>query len=84
MRTKMVPAALSGVAALTLACGFGSDENSTSGSAGDTGSGGDSQQNQATGAKLDQPVRDGKFEFVVASVKCGQGKVGKQASCKVS
>lgn len=60
-------------ALFVLACGAGQAQSGGSGAAGGgktTGDGG------STLAKIGQPVRDGKFEFTVAKVKCGVHAVG--------
>lgn len=38
----------------------------------------DTVNNAKTAAGLNQPVRDGKFEFTVKGIQCGQTKVGSQ------
>jgi hypothetical protein len=41
-----------------------------------------SEQVQQVDGKVGQPVRDGKFEFTVQSVKCGVGQVGEEPLTK--
>ena len=52
------------VSAVALACGSGSK------------SGGSAAKSPASLAGMNQPVRDGKFEFTVSGVQCGVTKVG--------
>ncbi len=68
--------ALIAFGSLIAAAGGGSDTNNNQ------ASGGDSQANAATAqesssqhAKIGEPVRDGKFEFIVKSVECGHKEV---------
>jgi hypothetical protein len=76
MQNKTTVTALGVVAAFALACGFGSDD-STTGSSGSNGGSDKQQQTTASGGgKLNQPVRDGKFEFTLTKMKCGAKKVG--------
>lgn len=58
------------VAAVTaLGCGAGGGDGGLSAGAG-------SDEETGKGAKIGEPARDGKFEFVVQKVKCGVSEVG--------
>jgi hypothetical protein len=74
MRNKMVILGLSVAAAVALACGAGGGDDAPNGS-GTPATGGNDQPAEKV-AKIGQPARDGKFEFVVKQVKCGVSKVG--------
>ncbi|MFG1920658.1 DUF4352 domain-containing protein [Cryptosporangium sp. NPDC048952] len=80
---------LGGVVLLLVCCGGGvamiasgsNDDDSTAindaaASATASAANVDEKAPAAAAAKLGSPVRDGKFEFVVSSVKCGATKVG--------
>jgi hypothetical protein len=53
----------------------GNSSNSSSGGGGGVGSGANNAQG-AKHAKVGEAARDGKFEFTVASIKCGVAEVG--------
>jgi hypothetical protein len=57
------------------ALGGGSDTTSTSTSPKSSES---SENEQSATAKIGEPARDGKFEFTVSKVKCGEKSVGDQ------
>jgi hypothetical protein len=69
--------ALGALAALGLACGAGStSSNNNGGTAQGNDRGGVGEQAPAEEGKLNQPVRDGDFEFVVSKVDCGKTSLG--------
>lgn len=52
--------------------------NTSNGSSNSQSSGSGSDNKKPTTAKIGQPARDGKFEFTVKSMKCGETTVGNQ------
>lgn len=66
---KITVITLSAAALAALACGSGAATTSSGGSNGDG-------KTTAAAVKIGTPVRDGKFEFTVTSVKCGVTSVG--------
>jgi Domain of unknown function (DUF4352) len=75
MPKKMMVSALVAVAAVALACSSGGNDAENSDSS-DGSNAGTVNDKAAKVTRLNQPARDGKFEFVVSGVKCGATKVG--------
>ncbi len=79
-RTGLIVGLVAGVLFLLACCGVGSFLlNSSDDIATGTVSpveGSSVEGNPAASAKLNQPVRDGKFEFVVTKVECGKSRTG--------
>ncbi|HEY8534257.1 MAG TPA: DUF4352 domain-containing protein [Micromonospora sp.] len=67
---KVTWAALALSALVALGCGAGASNNTAS------SSGGGDAKDDKPAAKIGEPVRDGKFEFTVKSMKCGVSTVG--------
>ena len=62
------------VIAIIGSAASGGDKTNTTSTSGDGGS----TKSEAKTAKLNEPARDGKFEFTVASVDCSKTSVGNQ------
>jgi hypothetical protein len=77
-RAAAAAALLAGLVATGCSVPADDDAGSQASSAGSGATGGKAAQPRA--ARLGQPVRDGKFEFVVQRVQCGAGSVGGEYS----
>lgn len=60
------------------AAGGGSSTTSNQSSSGGNSNTSEKTEEKATTAKIGEPARDGKFEFTVTSIKCGEKSVGDQ------
>lgn len=61
---------------IVSAAGGGSSTTSNQSNSGDSQS--EKTEEKVTTAKIGEPARDGKFEFTVTSIKCGEKSVGDQ------
>ncbi len=71
---KTATFALLATALVALGCGAGAATDEAGGTGGDND--GKGKEKAAKTAKIGDPARDGKFEFIVKSSKCGVRKVG--------
>ena len=64
------------VVLVIIGVSVGGSSDSTSNSTDNSAKSDSSNDSQSTTAGINQPARDGKFEFVVKSIKCGKASVG--------